>query len=141
VIPIRLGAAGALLGAWLLAACSTSGPEPAPLESFKAEVKPKVAWKASAGESGAFIFSPGIWEGDFFIAGTEGEVHRLDGRNGKRKWRVDLDTTLAGGVGAADGLVVVGTSKGEVLALEAGTGKVRWKGQVTSEVLSAPVIG
>lgn len=138
---MRFGAACALLGAWLLAACSTSGPEPAPLESFKAEVKPKVAWKASVGESGAFIFSPGIWEGDFFIAGTEGEVQRLDGRNGKRKWRVELDKTLAGGVGAADGLVVVGTSKGEVLALDAATGKLRWKGQVTSEVLSAPVIG
>ncbi len=141
MIPIRFGVACALVGAWLLAGCSTSGPEPTPLESFKAEVNPKVAWKASAGESGAFIFSPGIWEGDFFIAGTEGEVQRLDGRNGKRRWRVDLDVALAGGVGAADGLAVVGTSKGEVIALDAATGKVRWKAQVTSEVLSAPVIG
>lgn len=141
MIPLRVGTAIALLSALLIAACSSSGPEPAALEPFKAEVSPRVAWKASVGESGVFIFSPGIWEGDFFVAGAEGEVQRLDGRNGKRKWRVDLRATLAGGVGAGEGLVVVGTSKGEVLCLDAATGKVRWKGQVTSEVLSAPVVG
>jgi outer membrane protein assembly factor BamB len=131
----------AVFAALGLAACSATGPEPAELKSFKEEVKPKVAWKTSAGESGEFIFLPGIWEGDFFVAGSEGEVARLDGRNGKRKWRVELDLKLSGGVGAGDGAVVVGTSKGEVIALDATNGKQLWRAKLSSEVLSPPVIG
>src|SRR5690606_40060693 len=36
------------------------------------------------------------------------------------------------------GLVLVGTLKGEVIALDAETGEQRWQARATSEVLSAP---
>jgi outer membrane protein assembly factor BamB len=40
-----------------------------------------------------------------------------------------------------EGLVIVGTSDAEVIALDQGTGEERWRARVSSEVLSAPTAG
>lgn len=132
--------AAAALIALAVVGCSDTGPQPAELVKFKPEVKAKVAWKASAGDSEPYLFTPALWEGDYFIAGTEGGVRRLDGRNGRRKWSVSLKDPLSGGVEAGDGFVFVGTARGEVLALDAATGKLKWRANAASEVLSAPVL-
>ena len=44
-------------------------------------------------------------------------------------------------MGANNRLVVVGTSKGDVLAFSAEDGKPVWQAKVTSEVLAAPTVG
>ena len=46
---------------------------------------------------------------------------------------------MSGGVGGDGRIILVGTAKGEVLALDS-AGKQVWKAQLTSEVLSAPQI-
>ncbi len=123
----------------LLAACAETVVPPAELTNFKPAVKVKVAWKTGIGDSGPYVFSPAIWEGDYFAADTDGKLVRIDGANGRIKWRIDTNEVLSGGVGARDGLVLVGTSHGEVLAY--GTdGKFRWRTRVSSEVLSPPKI-
>src|ERR1035441_8926471 len=38
-------------------------------------------------------------------------------------------------------MIVAGSSKGEIIALDARTGKERWRQHVNSELLSAPAIG
>jgi outer membrane protein assembly factor BamB len=43
-------------------------------------------------------------------------------------------------VGAGEELVVVGTNEGEVIALEAASGAVRWRARLSSEVLAAPAV-
>ena len=45
----------------------------------------------------------------------------------------------AGGPGAGEGLVYVGTSDAEVVARDAETGEEKWIANVSSEVLAAPV--
>lgn len=125
----------------LLQACSSTGPEPAPLGSFKAEVQPRVLWRAAAGEAGPYIFRPAVADGDVFVAGLGG-VQRLQGATGRRLWRAEAgrDRRLSGGVGVGSGLVLVGTSKGEVIAYEAGSGRQRWSVRVATEVLGPPVV-
>ena len=124
----------------LVAGCSSStGPKPAELKDFKPRATVKVAWKASAGDSDRYVFSPGIWDGDYFVAANDGRITRLDGRNGRSRWQIKSKTNLSGGVEAFDGTVVVGSSKGAVLAFDA-NGKPKWQAQVSSEVLSAPSI-
>lgn len=131
----------ALTAVALLAACSAKGPEPAKLRNIpKPEARATVAWRVDVGESGPYIFTPAVWDGDFFATGEDGEVVRLDGRNGKRKWRVKAGKHVTGGVGARDGIVVLGTAKGDVLALDAEDGHVLWTATVSTEVLSAPVV-
>jgi outer membrane protein assembly factor BamB len=125
----------------LAAACSrSSGPKPAELTDFKPKATAKVAWKSSAGDSGRYVFSPAVWDGDFFVAGTDGRISRIDAAKGRTRWQTDAKAKLSGGVEAFDGTIVVGTTKGFVLAFDA-KGKSKWRAQVSSEVLSAPVIG
>lgn len=133
---------------WLVAAaavmavagCSSdTGPKPAELKEFKPRTIARVAWRASVGDSGPYVFAPAIWDGDVFAAGTDSTVARFDARNGKQKWRATPKALLSGGTEADGGLIAVGTSKGMVLAYSA-DGKPKWTSQVSSQVLSPPAI-
>jgi outer membrane protein assembly factor BamB len=136
------GALAVVVSAVLVGGCSSSGPQPAELKPFKARVTPKVAWKASVGESGPYVFSPALHDGDFFVAGVEGRLQRLSGQKGRVVWKRDIgkDVTLSGGVAAGPGLVLVATSKGEVLAFDPADGRPKWSARVSTEVLARPVI-
>lgn len=124
----------------LVAGCSrSSGPKPAELKDFRSKATVRVAWKASAGDSGRYVFSPGVWDGDFFVAGADGRLTRIDAAKGRTRWQTDTKAKLSGGVEAFDGTIVVGTTKGVVLAFDA-KGKPKWRAQVSSEVLSPPAI-
>lgn len=60
----------------------------------------------------------------------------------KRLWRTDIsdldDAMVTGGAGAGSGVVVVGTSKGQVIALSQDEGEELWRTTLSSEILSAP---
>lgn len=131
----RIGLALALMV--LLSACASKGPEPAKLVEFRPSLELKVAWRASVGEAGRYIFTPAIHQGSVYAAGSRGTLVRLDAKNGKVIWRVDTRAPLSGGVGVGAGMVMVGTAKGAVLAYDL-EGKALWTSTVSSEVLSAP---
>ena len=48
---------------------------------------------------------------------------------------------VTGGVGAGEGLVILGTTHAEVIALSAADGSEKWRVRVSSEVLSTPATG
>ena len=136
----------------LLAGCSTinkynplaSAPDPksvpAPLMAIEhANVKLRTLWQASVGSAGAGVFTPAVAGNSVFAADEDGAITRFD--NGKQVWRISAGQPLSGGVGSDGKLVAVGTTKGDVLAFAADTGKVLWKSKVSSEVLSAPTVG
>ena len=131
---LRLAAASLL---FVLAACGSKGPKPAELVKFKPSVQLRVDWHANAGESGRYIFSPAVYEDSVFAAGSTGELMRLDAATGKQIWRVNTKVPLSGGVGVGANLVLVGSSKGVVLAYDL-HGKPLWQSTVSSEVLSSP---
>lgn len=140
----------------LLAGCSTlsdtvssgfglwggkeSGQKPSPLTEFKPSATARISWQASAGDAGDFAFRPALAAGGLFVAGHDGKLSRLDPSNGHAVWSVEAGNKLSGGVGAGDGIVVVGTAKGEALAFDAGDGHSLWKAQLSSEILSAPAV-
>jgi len=144
-----LAALGALL--LLAAACAApgdvidkwfgSGPvqKPAELVVFKPTATPKIVWQAGVGASARFVFSPAIVGSVVYVAGASGQILRLDAATGKVLGRIDAKSPLSGGVGSDGNLVLVGSSKGEVIALD-NSGKQLWRAQLTSEVLSAPQI-
>jgi len=125
-----------LLGV-VLSGCGSKGPQPAKLVDFKASAKLKVAWRVSIGDAGRYIFTPAIYGDSVFVADNRGALLRLNAVNGKTLWRVDTRAPLSGGVGVAENMVLVGTSKGSVLAYDL-DGKPLWQSRVSSEVLSAP---
>lgn len=122
------------------AGCSSDKEQasPASLVNFKSSAKYEVRWKQSVGKMGDNILLPAVTPESVFAANSNGVVQRFDRSKGKRLWRIDSGFVISGGVGAGDGLVLVGGQKGEVAAFEESAGQLRWKSKVSSEVLSAP---
>lgn len=136
----------------LVSGCSLFSPtpeegevsvEPADLVDFKPEVKIKKRWSAGVGKGQERYFTglvPALDQGIIYAADGRGNVFAVDASSGDRRWKVELGTSLSGGVGAGFGLVLVGDMEGSVYALNADNGSRRWQHQVSSEVLSAPGI-
>jgi len=113
------------------------GMEPAKLAEFAETAKFEVRWHIDLGDSGASLLQPALTGNAIYGASGKGELTRVDRATGKQVWRVESGIAISGGVGSGDGLVLVGSDKGEVLAYGE-DGKLRWKSKVSSEVLSAP---
>lgn len=127
-----------------LGGCSWFGSDkptllPAELTEFKAGVELKRQWEASVGAAAPYEFSPATDGQAVFAAGRGGAVVKLDIASGKEIWRIDAGQTLSAGVGVGEGLVLLGTPKGEVLAFNGETGAAVWKTRIAGEILTPPV--
>lgn len=111
--------------------------EPAKLADFAETAKFEVRWHADLGDSGQNVLQPALTGDAIYGASGDGALTRIDRATGKQVWRVESGITVSGGVGAGEGLVLIGSNKGEVLAYGE-DGKLRWKSKVSSEVLSTP---
>jgi outer membrane protein assembly factor BamB len=117
-----------------------TGPKPTPLQEIKPTLTLIPLWRAAVGGAGEFLFTPAAAAGTVFAAAADGTVLALDAGTGAQKWRVTVSKAgLSAGVGSDGETVVVGTLKGEVIALD-GTGKERWRTQASSEILASPVV-
>jgi outer membrane protein assembly factor BamB len=127
----------------VLAACSKEKEidPPAELTEFPATVRVQRAWDASvSGESEALRLGLGLTinAGRVYAAGRSGDVASFDLDSGKQVWRTRTKVPLAGGTGADDATVAVGSSDGWVVALNAANGVERWRVKVKGEVIAAP---
>ncbi len=113
------------------------GVEPAKLVGFSETAKFDVRWHADLGGSEANLLQPALTHDAIYGVSGKGTLTRLERATGKQVWRVESDITVSGGVGSGEGLVLIGSDKGYVLAYDE-AGKLRWKSKVSSEVLSAP---
>jgi outer membrane protein assembly factor BamB len=129
--------AALLLQGLALCGCGSKGPQPAKLVEFKPSATPRLAWQANVGDAGHYIFTPVVFGDSVFAASNRGDLLRLNAANGKLLWHVDTKSPLSGGVGIGDNMVLLGSSKGSVLAYDL-QGKPLWQSRVSSEVLSAP---
>ncbi len=131
-----------------LSGCSTikgwmgstpEGPQPAQLAAFNETAKFTERWHASFGDSGANPFQPALTQNAVYGVSGKGELTRLDRATGRELWRVDTKLVVSAGVGSGEGLVLIGSDKGEVQAFGE-DGKLRWKHTVSSEVLGVPQV-
>lgn len=141
-----------LLGAVLLAAgCAAPGDvidkwfgpgpvqKPNELVNFKPVATAKVVWRANVGTNEKLVFTPAIANNIVYATGASGQILGIDGATGKTLTRIDAKASLSGGVGTDGETILVGSSRGEVLAFDK-AGKSLWKEQLTSEILSAPQV-
>lgn len=136
--------------------------EPAELVKFDAEIAVKRQWRASIGKGLGRKYlrlSPAVVADRVIAADGYGNVEARDRFSGKRIWRTrshELDrgffssinfidrkdpSFVAGGVGAGDGLVLLGTTEGEVIALDIVDGSQKWNTRLGSEVLAKATTG
>ena len=118
---------------------SRPGPKPAPLVAIKPTAELRVVWQASIGPAERSIFFPAVTGNVVYVASAAGQIGGFEVATGKSVARFNAGQRLSGGVGASGTLVLVGTGKGEVLAFDT-SGKLRWKTQLSGEVLAPPTV-
>src|SRR5262245_38193969 len=130
IVVASLLTGGCSLFSWLPWVDKTPKPdEPAKLTSYKEQVDIRQRWGASIGSGLGKKFlrmSPYLVADRVVVADAYGNVEARDRFKGKRLWKVRVgkshdkkDSFLAGGVGGGEGLVLVGTTRAEVIALNA----------------------
>jgi outer membrane protein assembly factor BamB len=146
-LPFALLAAAALA----LAGCSSWNPlvalgfktesanKPTPLAPITAQVTPRALWTAHAGKSQGFDFRPVSQGGRVYAAAGDGAISIFDEDTGRVDAKFDTRKRLSGGLEVGDGKIIVGTLKGEVIALDA-SGKTVWTSQVGGEVISPAAV-
>jgi outer membrane protein assembly factor BamB len=126
------GISGGLLGG------EAEALSPEQLAQLAAIPRAQPLWQNGLEESSAMGFSPVLENGAVYAAGMNGRLVRVDPATGKQLGIVNTHRQLSGGVGSGDGLLLVGTLKGEVLAYGDKDGKALWTAQVSTEILSPP---
>ncbi len=124
-----------------LAGCAwfggSEGVKIAPLPEFVPSAQAAVAWRIGLAKGGRQTLRPAVVGERVYAVSSAGEVIALDAGSGRQLWRSQLKQTISAGVGATDGIVLVGTNKGEVVALD-DNGKERWRSALNTEALSPP---
>jgi outer membrane protein assembly factor BamB len=122
----------------LLASCSSSPVQkPAELVPITATAVLKVLWQGSVNSAGRNVYYPEASGNVVYAVGEEGGVIGFDLASGKTVASFEAGQRVSGGVGIGNGLVLLGTPKGEVLAFDR-DGKPLWKTQLSSEILAPP---
>lgn len=137
----RLALAAA--AAALLSGCGLFGEKktpPSPLPEFQSSLNVSAAWRLSIGSLRDTFLQPAVVENALYAATAGGAVVRVDPASGSQVWRTDVDSKISAGVGADGFTVAVATPRGEVIALDA-DGNIRWRAQVSSDVISPPLVG
>jgi outer membrane protein assembly factor BamB len=109
----------------------------AELEALKALERIPLKWESSTGDSAIAVFSLAFDNDALYAADEDGDLIRFDSASGEQDWRNKTKHKFSGGVGTGDGMVLMGSFKGEVFAYNE-SGHELWKAQVTSEILSPP---
>lgn len=113
--------------------------KPAPLVPIKAVVQPRIAWRGEVGAAERAVFQPAVSDNVVYAAGAAGQIAGFDAKSGKPVVRFNAGQRLTAGVAASEGVVVVGTANGELLAFDRST-KPLWKVALSGEVLAPPAI-
>jgi outer membrane protein assembly factor BamB len=120
---------------------------PAKLVPFPAKLPVKELWgdKVGGGKKQVKLrlgLGPAVDNDLVFAASDKGELVAVNLESGHQVWvKKFKHMEFSAGPGAALGKVIVGSTKGWVIALEGATGKELWRSRVNSELLSAPAIG
>lgn len=130
-----------------LAGCSTIGGwfgsgevkiKPAELPAFQPSASMTRLWEINVGAGLPYTFTPASDGQAIYAAGRDGRILKIDAATGRELGRIETGRRLSAGVGVGEGLVLVGTPKGEVLAYRFADGQPAWTAQLSGEILTPP---
>jgi outer membrane protein assembly factor BamB len=154
-----------LLCAFAMSGCSwfskKTGNEPMELVDFKETLDLDKVWSRGIGEGqnkGFSSLTPALDGDAIYAVDYEGLVVAMNSQTGKKLWKrtineskdglwaqsksffsaADPNRQIVGGIAAENGLLLVATYAGEVMALSKETGDELWRKQLPGEVVSAP---
>lgn len=111
---------------------------------------PRKAWTVGiAGSSSKqrLAASPVVGGGKLYVMDTDGTVHAFDAVSGKSVWETPVkaekqnaNSTFGGGASYDDGVVYVTNGVGEVAALDAANGAVKWRVKPAGPLRGSPTV-
>ncbi len=116
---------------------------PTELSDINKTVQVSSLWSKDVGVglSEAFVdLQPALTGTDIVTVDREGQLTSLDPQSGNINWQVELETTITGGIGYGEGLLIVGDNSGEIFVLDEQNGALKWKKKLSSVMLSAPLV-
>ena len=133
--------------------------EPTKLTKIEEEVELKSIWNVNLGkgaDDNAIKLVPALASSRVFAASADGNIFALQADNGREIWEQKVKSfysdgevrnafsknldVITGGVGIGADIVVVGTSAGELVALNQSDGSLAWRTRTSSEVLAPPQV-
>jgi outer membrane protein assembly factor BamB len=106
------------------------------LQEITPTIKTKTLWRVQTGSASANSkIHPYLTHNAVIVAGGT-TVSAWDKTTGKTLWKTTIAETISGGVNGGDGIVFIGTDRGNALALDEKTGKTRWIKPLGAEILS-----
>jgi outer membrane protein assembly factor BamB len=115
--------------------------QPAELVDIDESVKLRKLWSTGVGNGqgkGLYRLKPVIQGDTIYAVSEDGEVKAIDRRSGKTLWKTELDVRLSGGVGVYEKALLLGSSDGFVIKLDATNGDQQWSSRLSGEVLAPP---
>ena len=138
VLAVALGGCSTVGGWFGFGRSAKPATKPAELVDIKPSAGFVRVWEANVGSAGPYVLSPGSEGDSVFAAGRDGRIVRFDLASGREVWRIEAGRAISAGVGAGEGLVLVGTPKGELLAFKAADGSPAWTARLSGELLVVP---
>ena len=145
-------ALAAAFAAGVLAGCSSYNPlvafgitsepahKPTELAPITETLKPRAVWSTNVGKSMPFSYRPDAEGGKIYAAAADGNITVLEDESGRVVSRIETKKPVSGGVEVGASKVVIGTTKGEVIAYDPTSGKELWTSSLAGEVIAAPAI-
>ncbi len=117
--------------------------EPSKLnKSFSPTVRVKTLWKKRFGDGLDDYYlklRPSVKEESLFITDRGGELVNVDLKTGKVQWKIkDKNVEYTSSAGLGDGMILVGTGDGRLIAREIQSGSLKWIVKTSSEILAPP---
>jgi outer membrane protein assembly factor BamB len=110
----------------------------------------KEAWTSGIGEGGGYrrkiLAQPVVADGSVFSMDSDGQVSAFSLADGSRLWRFDTkndeadSTNIGGGLAVDKGVVYAVNGIGDLVALNAGKGDVRWRKSLNAPARSSPTV-
>ena len=135
-----------ILLAFLIAGCSKSNvPPPTPLDKIPPQnAIVKVLWQKKVGNGnttlGNYNIAPTYKNDKVFVPNQNGRVYALAITNGKVLWKRNMLTNLSSPAETIANAVILGSIKGDLMALDTNTGATLWHSYAPSSVFAQPTI-
>lgn len=126
---------------WIDSLRQEDSDKPMELQRIDAEVRLDRLWRVKVGNGQGKKYNllrPAMSGANLYVASNDGDVLAVDAESGRVLWRNRTDQVITGAVGAANGLVLIGTENSQVLAFAQEDGRELWRTEVSSEVLAPP---
>lgn len=113
---------------------------PVALIDFQASLKLEKRWsqRIDGVEDIYLKLPPYLDEKNLYLVDNNHTLRVFDRESGKPLWKRRFEKNFSSGLSSGAGRLYVGTSQGEVLALNITNGELLWQSQLSAEILSTP---